>query len=67
MQPQVDLPETPVDELIAQILSSRRITRTDQERFMSILLSKTSLTDKEHTQINLVFDALRNGRIRVVD
>lgn len=34
---------------------------------MAILLSKTSLGEKEQTQINLLFDALRNGRLRVVD
>ncbi|GAB4142588.1 MAG: hypothetical protein Fur0046_19190 [Cyanobacteria bacterium J069] len=59
--------ETPTDQLIREILAARRITRADQERFMAILLSKTSLGEKEQTQINLLFDALRNGRLRVVD
>jgi hypothetical protein len=59
--------ETPIDQLIRDILAARRITRADQKRFMAIFLSKSSLSEKEQTQINLLFDALRNGRLRVVD
>lgn len=63
----VNLSETQIDDLIDQIITSRRITRADQERFMSLLMSKASLTEHEQLQINRVFDALRSGRIRVVD
>jgi hypothetical protein len=59
--------ETPIDQLVRDILAARRITRADQKRFMALFLSKSSLGEKEQTQINLLFDALRNGRLRVVD
>ncbi|MGG6293965.1 hypothetical protein ACQ4M4_06040 [Leptolyngbya sp. AN02str] len=63
----VNLSDNPVDELVKRILASRQITRADQERFMSALLSKNSLSDSERVQVDQLFDALRNGRVRVVD
>jgi hypothetical protein len=67
MQLQVDLPKTTIDEVVERIFATRRITRTDQVRFMSALLSKDSLNKIEQEQINRVFDGLRNGLIKVVD
>lgn len=67
MQTQVDLPKTPIDQVIDRIFSTRRITRDDQTRFMQALLSKSTLTESEQSQINRVFDALRSGLIKVVD
>lgn len=67
MQVQANLPTVSLEQMVEHLLSVRRITRADQERFMSLLLSKTSLTKAEETQINRVFDGLRKGLIRVVE
>lgn len=67
MQAQVNLPDFPIDQVIERIFATRKITRADQERLMSALLSKTFLNKGDQEQINRVFDGLRNGRIRVVD
>ncbi len=67
MQAQTDLPNVTFEQVIERIFASRRITRADQERFMSALLAKSSLTAAEQVQVNRVFDALRSGLIRVVD
>jgi hypothetical protein len=67
MQAQVNLTENAIEQIVERIFSQRRITRADQERFMSALLAKNSLTEAEQRQINRVFDALRNGLLRVVD
>ncbi|MBD2461197.1 hypothetical protein H6G89_09085 [Oscillatoria sp. FACHB-1407] len=67
MQSQVNLPDASIEQLVEQIFATRRITRVDQERFMSALLSKKALNDAEQVQINRVFDALRSGLIRVVE
>ncbi|MDX2214941.1 MAG: hypothetical protein SFY66_16760 [Oculatellaceae cyanobacterium bins.114] len=67
MQSQVNFPDTSIEQLIDHIFATRRITRVDQERFMTALLSKKALNDAEQVQINRVFDALRSGLIRVVD
>lgn len=57
----------PIQELVDQILVSRQISRTDQNRFMSALLSKNTLNKEDQLQINRVFDGLQTGQIRVVD
>ncbi|HIK53758.1 MAG TPA: hypothetical protein IGS37_01035 [Synechococcales cyanobacterium M55_K2018_004] len=67
MQLHVALSETSVEQLVEHILTSRRISRADQERFMKALLSKNTLTEREQAQVNRVFDALRSGLLRVVD
>ena len=56
-----------IQELVDRILASRRISRTDQNRFMSALLEKRSLSEEDQLQITRVFDGLQMGLIRVVD
>lgn len=67
MQSQGDVHQASVAEMVERIFASRRITRADQQRFMSVLLSKDTLTMEEHEQIDRVFDGLRRGVLRVVD
>jgi len=59
--------EQSVEQIVEQMLAARRISRADQEKFMSVLLSKRVLTPAEQTQVNRVFDGLRTGRLKVVD
>lgn len=56
-----------IQNLVEQILKTRRMTRVDQQTFMSALLSKDSLSLEDQGHINQVFDCLRTGMIRVVD
>lgn len=63
----MNISEIPTDGLFERILGARRMSRKDQALFMSALLSKKSLSDKEQRQVNQVYEALRSGRIRVVD
>ncbi len=56
-----------IQELVDRILASRRISRTEQNRFMSALLAKNSLSEEDQQQITRVFDGLQTGLIRVVD
>ncbi|MEW5856352.1 MAG: hypothetical protein AB1861_03035 [Cyanobacteriota bacterium] len=56
-----------IAQLVEQLLTTRRITRNDQQRLMGALLSKTALSAEEQIQVNRVFDSLKQGYIRVVD
>lgn len=56
-----------LEELVNRIFSSRKITRTDQQKLMSLLLSKDTLSVEEHSYIDQVFDRLRKGLIHVAD
>ncbi|NES97076.1 MAG: hypothetical protein F6K32_17940 [Desertifilum sp. SIO1I2] len=67
MSERVCAPPLAVEAIVERIFETRRITRADQQVFMSALLSKNSLNLSEQQQIDRVFEGLRQGRIRVVD
>lgn len=67
MQSQGDVNQTSVTKMVERIFTSRKITRIDQQKLMSVLLSKDTLTTEEHEQIDRVFDGLRRGVLRVID
>ncbi|NJN57255.1 MAG: hypothetical protein HC879_07000 [Leptolyngbyaceae cyanobacterium SL_5_9] len=67
MRVEANVLEASVEQIVEQMLAARRISRADQERFMSVLLSKRVLTPTEQAQVNRVFDGLRTGRLKVVD
>lgn len=67
MPDQVPTSDSTINQIVTRIFSTHRITRADQQIFMATLLSKDSLTSEEQTQIDRVFDALRQGLLRVVE
>jgi hypothetical protein len=56
-----------IEQLIEHMLAARQISRQDQDVFMSVLLAKRNLTEWERSQVNRIYDALRTGRLRVVE
>ncbi|AFY80703.1 hypothetical protein Oscil6304_0974 [Oscillatoria acuminata PCC 6304] len=60
-------PESNIEKIVERIFLTHRITRDDQRIFMMTLLSKDSLSSKEQILIDRVFEALRQGLLRVVD
>lgn len=67
MQASAYFSQLTLEEIVTHIFSTRRITRSDQRRLMSMLLSKDSLNHEEQSYIDQVFESLRRGVIRVVD
>jgi hypothetical protein len=57
------LPQWSVEQVVDRILTSRIITRLDQQ----LLLSYPSLNAAQKSQIDQVFDRLRKGFLKVVD
>lgn len=55
-----------LQELVAKVLSSRRISVVDQQ-LMSSLLDQDNLDDEDRTLIERVFYGLRHGLLKVVD
>ncbi len=53
-----------LEQLVSQILATRRISRMDQELLMT-LLNKDVIEPQEHDLVNQVFEALQQGRLRV--
>jgi hypothetical protein len=67
METEASLSSDSLDQVVERIFSSHRITRADQRRFMSALLSQTSISLEDQIKINRVFEALQRGLLRVVD
>lgn len=67
MQAQSYLPTATIRQLVETLLSSGKISRTDQDQLMSALLSKASLSPEEQALVNRVFDRLKQGLLQVVD
>lgn len=59
---QIDL-----DCIVERIFAFRQITRLDQRLLMSVMLSKTEITPSEHLQIDRIFDAVKSGKLQIVD
>ena len=67
MQIPVLVSQVKVEDLVSQIVQSRKITRAFQHRLMSSLLSQDSLDEKDRILIDKVFDGVRKGFLKVVD
>ncbi len=55
-----------IETTIEKIFATRRITRQDQYALMATL-SQGTLTPSDKDLINRVYEALNQGRLRVVD
>ncbi len=55
-----------IEQTIDRIFAARRLTRQDQQMLMN-LFSQRHLTPSDAALINRVYEALSQGRLRVVD
>ncbi|MBF2026339.1 MAG: hypothetical protein IGS48_06170 [Oscillatoriales cyanobacterium C42_A2020_001] len=55
--------EQSFEQVVDRILSSRQITRADQQ----LLLSPHNLTTQQRAMVNRLFDRLRLGLLKVVE
>jgi hypothetical protein len=53
--------------IVDQIFAQRRISRQVQRELMDILLSQPTLSNQDHATAQRVFDAIRQGQLRVID
>lgn len=53
--------------LIDEIFTQRCINRQVQHELMQILLSQPNLNHQEKAMANQVFEAIQQGRLRIVD
>ncbi len=56
-----------LESLMQTILTRRRINRETQQTLMTSLLGKTKLNSHEQAQVQEIFDAINQGRLRVID
>ncbi len=55
-----------IEQTIDRIFAARRLTRDDQQMLMA-MFSRRTLTPTDAALINRVYEALSQGRLRVVD
>ncbi|MBD2091697.1 hypothetical protein H6F67_17780 [Microcoleus sp. FACHB-1515] len=67
MTAHLHLPSASIEQIVTQILATRRITRRVQQHFMQTALSQGQLSQAERVLIDRVFEALRSGLVKVVD
>ena len=56
-----------LESLMQAILTRRRISRETQDVLMASLLGKTQLNRHEQAQVQEIFEAITQGRLRVID
>ena len=56
-----------LESLMQTILNHRRINRETQQTLMASLLGKAQLNSHEQAQVQQIFDAISQGRLRVID
>ncbi|NJL36059.1 MAG: hypothetical protein HC840_07395 [Leptolyngbyaceae cyanobacterium RM2_2_4] len=66
MQTQASVYQIPLEDLVEQILFSRKITRTEEGRLVSAL-SQGSLAEEQQALIHRVLYGLRHDLLQVVD
>lgn len=66
MQTQASVYQIPLEDLVEQILFSRKITRSEESRLVSAL-SQTSLAEEQRALIHRVLYGLRHDLLQVVD
>lgn len=67
MTAQLHLPSASIEQIVTQILATRRISRSVQRHFMQTALSQDQLSQADRVLIDRVFEALRSGLVKVVD
>lgn len=56
-----------LETLMSNILSRRRINRETQQMLMASLLGKAQLSGNEQAQVEKIFEAITQGRLKVID
>ena len=57
----------PLSTIVDQIFADRRITRQVQQDLMQTLLGKAQISSQEQAIAQRIFEAIQQGRLRVVD
>ena len=61
-----DEPVDTLEEMVAKIFATRRITRADQSVLMA-MFAGNNISANDKMLINQIYDALNQGRLRVVE
>ncbi|HIK43554.1 MAG TPA: hypothetical protein IGR64_01565 [Leptolyngbyaceae cyanobacterium M65_K2018_010] len=60
-------PRSSLQAIVDQIFAERRITRQVQHDLMQVLLSEAQLSSQDQALAERVFEAIKQGKLRVVE
>jgi hypothetical protein len=63
----ITTPTPSLKAIVDQIFADRRITRQVQHDLMQALLSQTQLSSQDQALAQRIFEAIKQGRLRVVE
>jgi hypothetical protein len=63
----ITTPTPSLKAIVDQIFADRRITRQVQNDLMQALLSQTQLSSQDQALAQRIFEAIKQGRLRVVE
>lgn len=58
-------PSCPVTQLVDQVLQARSISQDQYQELSAIVLADGTIDEIERKQINRLFDAIQNGRVKI--
>ncbi len=67
MQASISSSASAIGQLVQKLMTTRRLSRADQQQLMSALLAKSQLTSEEQALVDEVYRSLEAGLLRVVD
>ncbi len=60
-------PDSPVTELVSQLIHARTISQAQYQELSALVLADGTVDESERRQVNRLFDAIQNGRVQIVD
>lgn len=58
---------TDLKALVTKLIAARNIKYRDYQRISELVLADGSVDEAERVEINRMFDAIRTGRVKIVD
>ncbi len=56
-----------VRQIVEQIIQSGKLSHREYQQLSAAILADNTVDEEEHQQINRVFKALQQGRLKIVD
>ncbi|OLP16421.1 hypothetical protein BST81_20770 [Leptolyngbya sp. 'hensonii'] len=60
-------PNLEVSQIVEGILRSGKISRREYEQLSAAILADNKVDEEEHRLVNRVFNAIQEGRLKIVD
>ena len=60
-------PDCQITELVSQLIQARTVSQSQYQELTALVLADGTVDESERRQVNRLFDAIQNGRVKIVD